>query len=74
MSTKSLAALAGEYIESARLQSQIINKYNERKREALKSRNRDELLVCSRALAVLYSARRDLLETADLLSSYYDRS
>lgn len=74
MSAKILTALADEYLESARLQTEIIRKYNERKLKAIKSRNRDELLICSRALSVLYSARRDLLDTAELLRGYYDRS
>lgn len=69
--TKTLSALADEYLEQAQVQTRIIEK-NRRKLRMLSNpeTSREAYRLKSR-LNVLYAQRRDLLSTADYLKRNY---
>lgn len=71
---KNLSQLACEYFESARLQGEIINSFTEKKKMAILKGTYADVAYYNQALCVLYSARRELLETANQLKEYYKHS
>lgn len=68
---KTLEELSEEYYESAELQKQLIDKNRLRLSLARKRHDKNEELRLTRLITVLYSQRRELLETAAKLKHYY---
>ncbi len=69
--TKTLSALADEYLEQAQVQTRIIEKNRRKLRMLLNPETSREAYRLKSLLNVLYAQRRDLLSTADYLKRNY---
>ncbi|NLO45543.1 MAG: hypothetical protein GX107_03465 [Clostridiales bacterium] len=71
MENKTLEELSLEYYEGAEFQKQLIEKNRLKLSAARKSGDKTEELRLTKLITVLYSQRRELLDTAAKLKHYY---
>lgn len=70
---KTLEQLGLEYYENAQYTDYLIQKCNREIREAIKKRDFKKSLILKQKRLMLYSQKRDLMETAYKLQNYYKR-
>ncbi len=70
---KTLEQLGLEYYETAQYTDLLIKKCNREIKEAIKKRDFKKSLILKQKRLVLYSQKRDLMETAYKLQNYYKR-
>ena len=71
LKTKSLSLLADEYLEQAEVLTEIINKKREELHSLARPETSREAYKLKSLLNILYSQRRDVLDTARYLKKYY---
>ena len=68
-----LSSLADEYLSQAQVQTRLIEKHRERLNKLQNPVTSREAYQIKALLLVLYSQRRELMETAGYLQHYYDK-